>query len=129
MPGSSTPPHEPRDLAYLWDMLMAAREITYFCRGSNLETYARNRLLQRAVERNLQILGDAAKRISNRTREASPTVPWKGIVGQRNVIVHDYAEIDPERVWRLVESEMEPLQSHLEALLSHLDPGSRNISR
>ncbi len=70
-------PLENRDAGYLWDMLEAAREVLGFTRGMTFEAYRENRMLQLAVERSLQILGEAANRVSVGLREAHPEIPWR----------------------------------------------------
>lgn len=64
-------PLEPRDAAYLWDMLDAAQAITSFIRGKSLEDYLADRMLRGAVERNLEVIGEAARQVSRALREES----------------------------------------------------------
>lgn len=85
---------EERDPAYLWDMLDAARSIVDFMQDLTLEEFlapGRDREMARlAVERNLEILGEAARRVSSGLRDEHAEIPWKEIVGLRNVISHEY---------------------------------------
>lgn len=74
------------DDALLWDMLDAARSILQFTEGLELADYSADLLVRRATERSLQILGEAARRISEGLKSANPEIPWRAIVGQRNVI-------------------------------------------
>ncbi len=108
---------EDRDAAHLWDIVQTAREILSFTRGENLGAYSEDRKLQMAVERGLQIIGDAARRLSEGFREAHPEIPWSGIIGQRNVLVHDYADIDLARVWEVVAGHLPELLRQMERLL------------
>jgi uncharacterized protein with HEPN domain len=94
-------PPENRDTARLHDMLTAARAVGEFVRGHTLAEYKANLLLRSAVERQIEIIGEAARHISAATRTANPQIPWKGIMGQRHVLAHDYGEILDERVWRV----------------------------
>ena len=68
---------EPKDMAYLWDMLDAARAIMQFIQGRSLEDLLADRMLRSAVERNLEIIGEAARRVSEKTRDGIPDIPWK----------------------------------------------------
>ena len=109
---------EERDAAYLWDMLQTSRDILEFTRGVSLGEYNSNKMLQMAVERGFQILGEAARRITGSFREAHPEIPWSSIVGHRNVIVHDYADLSPKRIWEVVEEDLPGLAQALEKLIS-----------
>jgi uncharacterized protein with HEPN domain len=94
-------PLEERDKAYLWDMLDASQAIEEFVRGKKYEEYLSNRMLRSAVERNIEIIGEAARRTSESTRQAHPEIPWRSIVGQRNVLAHEYDEMLHEAIWAI----------------------------
>ena len=108
---------EERDAALLWDMLDAARAVRDFTLGVTFEVYAADRRVQFAVERGLEILGEAARHVSAEVRAAHPEIPWSGIVGQRNVLAHEYGEIKPERVWRVATERLPDLIRMLEPLV------------
>jgi uncharacterized protein with HEPN domain len=109
---------EERDAAYLWDMLQASRDSLEFTRGVSLDEYNSNKMLQMAVERGFQILGKAARRVTESLKAAHPEIPWNSIVGHRNVIVHDYADLSPKRIWEVVEDDLPELVLDLERLIS-----------
>lgn len=67
---------EERDTAYLWDMLQASRDILEFTRGASEDEYSSNKMLQMAVERGFQILGEAARRVTESFKAAHPEIPW-----------------------------------------------------
>jgi len=108
---------EERDAAYLWDMLDAARAIESFVAGVRAEDYARNRQLQYAVERALEIIGEAARRVSDSLRGAHQEIPWQPIIGQRNVLAHEYGEIRQERIWLVATRHIPDLIRSLEPLV------------
>ncbi|MFH0907969.1 MAG: HepT-like ribonuclease domain-containing protein [bacterium] len=108
---------EDRDEAYLWDMCAAAREVAGFVGGVSEGQYAADRMLQRAVERDLELIGEAAARVSPSYRDAHPEIPWKSIIGQRNVLAHDYGEILVEKIYRVAVNRVPELLAGLEALL------------
>jgi uncharacterized protein with HEPN domain len=108
-------PPEDRDLALLWDMREAARDITAFMQGVTFFHFNSNKMLRYAVERQLVVIGEAANHVSGTFKQAHPEIPWKGIIGQRNVLAHEYGEILVERIW-LVATERIP------ELLQLLDP-------
>ena len=90
---------EQRDAAYLWDMLEAAKALVRMTKEVSLEDYRGDLVLRLAVERGASLIGEAARRVSQSFRGAHPEIPWRKIVAQRNVLIHDYGEIDHERVW------------------------------
>src|SRR6185295_15140836 len=92
-----------RDASYLWDMLEAAREIIGFTRGTTLAEYSNNRMLHLAVERAVEIIGEAANRVSPGFQQAHPEIPWRKIVDQRNVLVHEYGDVEHVLIWDLVQ--------------------------
>ena len=109
---------EERDAAYLWDMLQASRDILEFTQGVARDEYSSNKMLQMAVERGFQILGEAARRVTESFKATHPEIPWNPIVGHRNVIVHDYADLSPKRIWEVVEEDLPRLVQDLERLIS-----------
>lgn len=90
---------EERDQAYLWDMLEAAKEITAFLKGIRYDGFVRNKMIRSAVERQLMVVGEAANHVSEEFQEKHPEIPWRQIIGQRNVLAHEYGDIKVERVW------------------------------
>jgi len=91
-----------RDAAYLWDMLDAARTVEQLSSGLDFTKYSNDRRTQLAVERSFEIIGEAAGRVSALFRDAHPEIPWRQIIGQRNVLIHEYGEIKQERIWKTV---------------------------
>ena len=105
------------DLAFLWDMLDAARAIQEFVVGKKLEEYARDRMMRGAVERHLEIIGEAARNLSESLRGEHPEIPWRTIIAQRNVLAHEYGEIRHERIWAVATGRIPELIRSLEAIL------------
>lgn len=110
-------PFEHRDAAYLWDMLESAREIGQFTSGLKIEEYLKDRKLQLAIERSLEIIGEAAKNVSSDCQDNHSEIPWKKIIAQRNVIAHEYGEIKQERIWTVVSTNIPELVVALEPLV------------
>ncbi len=81
-------------------MLNAARLARGLLEGVSREAYLRERMRQLALERALELLGEAARRVSAAFQSAHPEIDWRRIVGQRNVLAHEYGEIDQERLYR-----------------------------
>jgi len=91
-----------RDAAHLWDMLDAARTAELLISDQDFAQYSNDRRTQLAVERSLEIIGEAAGRVSTSFRDAHPEIAWRQIIGQRNVLIHEYGEIKQERIWKAV---------------------------
>jgi uncharacterized protein with HEPN domain len=106
-----------RDPGYVWDMLDAARSIRDFTQGVTQDEYLRDRKLQLAVERALEIIGEAARLVSAEFKNRHPEIPWQQIVAQRNVIAHDYGEIKQDRIWKVASDRIPDLIGRLEQLL------------
>lgn len=92
-------PRDVKDSARLWDMLDSARAIMEFLQGRRYEDLLSDRILRNAVERNLEIIGEAARHVSIVTRGEHLEIPWSSIIGLRNVIAHEYGEIEYEKIW------------------------------
>jgi uncharacterized protein with HEPN domain len=110
-------PPEERDAALLLDMLNAARAIATFVAGKHYEEYEKDLLLKSAVERMIEIIGEAARGVSATLKDAHPEIPWKGIIGQRNVLAHDYGRIIHARIWDIATLRVPDLIRKLERLL------------
>lgn len=67
--------------------------------------------------RSLEIMGEAAKGVPDEMRQKFQDIPWKNIIGMRNIIIHDYFEVDMDQVWEVVSRHMESLQSNLTLML------------
>jgi uncharacterized protein with HEPN domain len=118
---------EERDPAYLWDMIEAARAAVDYTENLTLNKFLatdRKRAITRlAVERQLEILGEAARRVSSQFREAYPELPWREIVGLRNVISHEYDKVSYESIFRIVRNRLPVLIAMLEPLVPPLPMG------
>ena len=112
---------EERIAAYLWDMRQAAMEAVDMLAGVSLQQFRENLIVMRAVERSLEIIGEAARRLTPDYAAAHPEVPWKQIVGQRNILAHEYGQIDHEVLFRTVRDDLPGLIEQLEALLPPID--------
>lgn len=105
-----------KDMARLWDMLDAARTAVEFTGGLRFEEFLKDRKTRNAVERNLEIIGEAARCVSPETCKAFPEIPWRSMVGLRNVLAHEYGEIRYEILWTVIGNKLLPLIERLEKL-------------
>ena len=106
-----------RDAAFLWDMREAAADILEFTHELTFEDFKRDKKGRYAVERQIMVLGEAAKKVSESFRSAHPDIPWAGIIAQRNVIAHEYGEIIIERIWRVARERVPKLLKLIDPLI------------
>ena len=106
-----------RDLAWVLDMLQASRKTIEYARGLSEEQFQASGLHQDAILRQLTIVGEAAKRVSIEFRASHHEVPWRQISGFRDVVVHDYARVDLQEVWRIVQEDLPTLETLPEPLV------------
>ena len=105
------------DATRLLDMLIAARRVEQFTSGMARAAFAQSELHQSAVIRELQVIGEAARLVSEDAKAATPQIPWAEIAGMRNRMVHEYFRVSIDVVWNVVEGEIVPLIVALEDLV------------
>jgi len=108
-------PPEESHAAHLWDSGDACRAVLRFARGKTIEAYLSDEVLQAAIERKIEIIGEAANHLSEALKLAHPAIPWRRIVGQRHVLVRDRGKIKQDRLWNVI-------SVHLPDLLKTLAP-------
>ena len=106
-----------RDGAYLLDMLLSARDAVEFVSGITYADFEASRLHLNAVLKSLEIIGEAAARVSPGAKESHKNIPWGEIVGMRNRIVHAYFNVDIEMVWKVVKEDLPTLVAQLERIV------------
>ncbi|BAU12059.1 hypothetical protein LEP3755_25870 [Leptolyngbya sp. NIES-3755] len=109
-----------RDATSLWDMVQAIRRIQEFIGTLTLDEYLNSLLVQSAVERQFEILGEAARRVSQEFQGAHPEIDWRGAIGLRNIIAHRYEQVEQETIWSIIKTVLPDLLKQLEALLPPL---------
>jgi len=108
----------PRDsAAYLQDILGAIKNISDFTKGMDLEKFSASRLVLDAVTWNLEVIGEASKRISMDVKERYPEAEWSKIAGLWDILAHAYFGIDNEILWDIVENKLLPLKKVVERAL------------
>jgi len=104
------------DRIWLADMLECIEKTLRYTAGGR-EEFLEDELRRDGVARNLEILGEAAKRVSPGLRAENPDVPWKDIAGLRDKLIHDYGQVDIQRVWDIVEARLPALRARLQQIL------------
>jgi Uncharacterized conserved protein len=90
------------DSVFLNHILDAINQIEEYTTGVIYEEFLEKRLIQDAVVRQLEIIGEATKNLSSNTTEKNPHVPWKEIAGMRDKLIHVYFGVDLEEVWNTI---------------------------
>lgn len=106
-----------RNQESLIDIAEAIKLIFQYVEGTDLKTLAANIEKQDAILRRITIIGEATKRLSQDFRNQHPSVPWKKIAGMRDVITHEYNEVDLDEVWTVINENLPQLLKYIEPLV------------
>jgi uncharacterized protein with HEPN domain len=106
------------DDEYLAHIEKAILEIQSHTAGLTQETYEADSKTQRAVERNLQIVGEAAHKLSAALKQAHPDIPWDDVYAARNVVVHYYFGVNQKILWDILHQDLGPLLKKVQELLT-----------
>lgn len=106
------------DETRLHHMLDAARESCVFIQGKTRESLKKERMLALSLVRLLEIIGEAASRVSKEKQAQVPEIPWRQIIGMRNRLTHAYFDINLDFVWQTVTEDLVPMIAELERILS-----------
>ena len=109
--------------ACLADMLDYARDAQAFVAGMTAETFAADRKTQFAVLRALEVIGEAARRVPADVQARYPDIPWRQIIGMRNVIAHDYLGIRLSRVFETATEFIPGIIDCLPAIIAEVEAG------
>jgi uncharacterized protein with HEPN domain len=120
-------PNPRTDAGWLWDMLEASRAIQQFVTLKTFADYESDLLLRSAVERQLEIIGEAARHISTELQVQHPEIPWRQIIAQRHVLAHDYGEVRHDLIWRVATVHIPELIAWVEPLVPPLPGGGSNV--
>ena len=98
-------------------MLQACDRLARFIANKSAQDLIDDELLRSAVERQIEIIGEAARRVSAEYRESHPEVPWRPIIAQRHILAHEYGDVDPALIWRVATIHAPPLALQIRGLL------------
>jgi len=107
-----------RDDAYLLDILESSRTALEYMRGKTWEVFSKDPLLQDAVVRRLEIIGEASGRVSLETQKRYAHLPWQAMKGTRNKIIHEYDSIELDIIWEITQQDLPYLVNELEKIIS-----------
>lgn len=101
------------ELLFLEDILDSISNIEKFSRGLSKEKFLKNELKQSAIIRQIEIIGEAVKNISDATRKKYPEIEWKKIAGSRDIFIHAYFEVNLERIWDILKKDLPDLKKKI----------------
>ena len=105
------------DLSYLADILEAAKLVQSFIVGLERDSFETDLMRQAAVIREIEIVGEATKRLSSQIRDDHPEIPWRQMAGMRDILIHAYNDVDLNEVWYTATVAIPELIKNLEPLL------------
>ena len=109
----------PRDYkVYLDDILQAVTRIREYTAGVSPTAFSEDAKTLDAVVRNLEVIGEAAKAVSEALRLQHPEVEWTKLVGLRNILIHQYFGIDTELIWDIVQNKLPTLEAQVRAIVN-----------
>jgi len=106
------------DLIFLEHILENIKDLEEFTKGVDKQALLNNKEKQRAVVRQIEIIGEAAKNLSAFFRKKYPSVPWKEIIGTRDKLIHHYFGVDLEILWKIIENEIPKLKQEIEEIIN-----------
>ncbi|MGB9721564.1 MAG: DUF86 domain-containing protein [bacterium] len=101
------------DFVYLKHILDAISRIEEYTRGLEYEDFINSNLIQDGVIRQIEIIGEATKKLSTEIRKKYPEMPWEDMAGMRDKLIHDYFGVDIDVVWNTVERDIPKLKNKL----------------
>jgi len=105
------------DSDFLSDIGEAIHRITAYTAGMTYESFVADTKTQDAVIRNLEILGEATKNLSEQLQVSNPTIPWKSMAGARDRLIHHYFGVNLDIVWQIITLELPQVASQIQAII------------
>jgi uncharacterized protein with HEPN domain len=106
-----------KPILYLTHILQAIQSIEKNLNGATREQFDASEMMEGFVERKLEIIGEATKNIPDAFKKQYPDIPWKDMAGMRDILIHQYIDVDDDIVWKTATERIPPLKKHIEKIL------------
>lgn len=106
---------------FIEDILEAMDKIGRYIKDLSYETFAKNEMIVDAVLRNLEVLGEAARNIPEEIREKHPDIPWRRMIGLRNIAIHEYFGVDLSIIWEIITRNLPETKPMITEILKEFD--------
>ncbi len=110
-----------RDKQALMDIAIAIQQTLLYAQDINRDNLQENDEKQAAILYRLIVIGEATKRLSNEFREQYPMIPWRQMAGLRDVVIHDYDELDFDILWNVIHVNLPDIFPEIQTILKNLD--------
>jgi uncharacterized protein with HEPN domain len=111
-------PFMKNDLVFLKHILESILDIDESLKNVSYDDFLKSKILLKATVRDLEIIGEAANKVSQEFRVSNPEIPWNDMIGMRNVLIHEYFGVIPETVWNTCQKNLPELRKNVEKILS-----------
>lgn len=109
------------DLIYIYHIRDSINKILEYTLGTDVNSFSLNSMMQDAIIRQIEIIGEASSKLSKTFRDSNSQIPWKNIIGMRNKLIHDYFGVDVMAIWETVVNDIPSLKKNIEEILSISD--------
>lgn len=111
-----------QDIVYIYHIRDSIKKINEYCEEITERDFKQKTIIQDAVIRQIEIIGEAASKLSANFKNNNPSIPWKNIIGMRNKLIHDYFGVDINAVWKTIKIDIPVLDKQIEKIIEKSDP-------